>query len=86
MKHTLLLLCPTYLPFLIPHGERLAEEHRGSLWARKLSCGFHVAPVVILSTCVRATVVKALKKNVSSVLRVHLLKDNMNDCSFGLFC
>lgn len=60
IKDTLLSLSPTYLPLLIPHSERLTEEHRGGLWAQKLSCGLHVAPVVILSICALEAVVKAL--------------------------
>lgn len=66
IKHTLLMLHPTYIPFPIPHSEGLREEHSNSLWAQKLSCGVHVAPVVILSICVLATVVKAFKKSFSS--------------------
>lgn len=49
----------TYMPFLIPHSERLTEKHSNSLWAQTLSCGIHTAPVVILSIFVLATLVKS---------------------------
>lgn len=85
-ENSLFLRSPTYLPLLTPLSEKRTEEHRGSLWAQKRSCGLPMAPVVIFSMCASNSG-ESTFKNVSAVhLEGAFIKNSMNNCSFAVFC